>query len=302
MHPLIEQLLAGGPVLTDGAWGTQLQALGGWLGECPDSWNLSHPDRVLQVARAYVEAGSQIILTNTFGANRFRLAECGLENKVSEINRAGVTISRQAAGHRSFVFASIGPSGKLLEAGEVTAAGLRAAFEEQARSLAEACADALVIETMGDLEEAKIALAAARETGLPVVASMVFDSGKNNDRTMMGTTPEEAATVLTAAGAQVIGANCGKGILGFASLVRRLRSVTNRPVWVKPNAGLPHIANGKPEYSISPEEFAEFISTLIDCGASFVGGCCGTSPDFIRAIRRRIHTEVSCGTTPQLQS
>ena len=301
MHPLIERLIASGPVLTDGAWGTQLQARGLPLGEFPDAWNLSHAEHVEGVAHAYVEAGSQIILTNTFGANRFRLAECGLENKVREINTAGVTISRQAAGHRSFVFASIGPSGKLLEAAEVTAAGLRAAFEEQAHALAEACADALVIETMGDLEEAKIALAAARDTGLPVVACMVFDSGKKNDRTMMGTTPEEAATVLTAAGAQVIGANCGKGTSGFASLCRRLRSATDRPIWVKPNAGLPHIANGKPEYSVSPGEFARFISTLIDCGASFVGGCCGTNPDFIRAIHRRIHREASCAVTPQLQ-
>jgi methionine synthase I (cobalamin-dependent) len=213
-----------------------------------------------------------------------------------------VAISRQAAGRRAFVFASIGPSGKLLANGDITAKELRFGFEEQAHALAGACADALVVETMADLEEAKLAVAAARDTGLPVVACMVFDSGKNDNRTMMGTTPEEAVRALAAAGAEVVGANCGKGVVGFASLCRRLRAATDRPIWVKPNAGLPHIANGKPEYSISPEEFAEFISTLIDCGASFVGGCCGTNPDFIRAIHRRIHKEVSCMAAPQLPS
>jgi methionine synthase I (cobalamin-dependent) len=302
MHPLIQQLVSSGPVLTDGAWGTQLQARGLGVGECPDGWNLSHPEQVAQVARAYVEAGSQIILTNTFGANRFRLRECGWESKVDEINRAGVAISRQAAWRRAFVFASMGPSGKLLANGDITSSELRIGFAEQARSLAAACADALVIETVGDLEEARIAVAAARDTGLPVVACMVFDSGKNNDRTMMGTTPEEAAAVLTSAGAEVIGANCGKGVAGFASLCRRLRAATQLPIWVKPNAGLPYVVNGKPVYSISSEEFAELIATLIDGGASFVGGCCGTNPDFIRAIHRRIHTELPRGTTAQLQS
>jgi 5-methyltetrahydrofolate--homocysteine methyltransferase len=162
-------------------------------GEAPDLWNLTHPKEVAAVARAYVEAGSEIILTNTFGANRIRLTESGGADRLKEINLAGVALSRKAAGKRALVFASIGPSGKLLTNGDVTEEELRAAFTEQAEALVLGGADGLVLETMQDLEEAKLAVAAAKATGLPVVASMVFDSGKDKDRTMMGTTPEQAA-------------------------------------------------------------------------------------------------------------
>ena len=168
-------------------------------------------------------------------------------------------ISRKAAAGRARVFASIGPTGKLLMSGEVTEDELRAAFAEQARALAEAGADALVVETMSDLEEAKLAVSAARETGLPVVACMVFDSGKDKDRTMMGTTPEQAAQALTEAGADVIGANCGQGIAGFVAICRRLRAATDRPVWLKPNAGLPTMVDGRAQYTTTPEEFAGHI-------------------------------------------
>ncbi|HZR21627.1 MAG TPA: homocysteine S-methyltransferase family protein, partial [Verrucomicrobiae bacterium] len=186
MSGIIEELLANGPVVTDGAWGTQLQARGLGLGEFPDEWNLSHPDRVTEVARAYVEAGSRIILTNTFGANRLRLKERDLADRARQINQQGVALSRAAAAGRARVFASIGPSGKMLLNGDVTAEELAAAFAEQAVALSQAGADGLVVETMLDLEEAKLAVAAARQTGLPVVACMVFDSGKAKDRTMMG--------------------------------------------------------------------------------------------------------------------
>jgi 5-methyltetrahydrofolate--homocysteine methyltransferase len=293
MHALIQKLVAGGPVVTDGAWGTELQARGLPLGEFPDAWNLSHPERVAEVASAYVEAGSQIILTNTFGANPVRLAGSGSADKVGEINRAGVEISRRSASGRALVFASIGPSGKLLANEDVTAEELRAAFQEQARALASAGADALVIETMSDLEEAKLAVAAARTTGLPVVACLVFDSGANKDRTMMGTTPEQVAEALTAAGADVIGANCGQGIAGFATICQRLGAATARPIWIKANAGLPQLVNGRAVYSTTPEDFASHVPQLIKSGASFIGGCCGTNPEFIRAIHRRIHEEAS---------
>jgi methionine synthase I (cobalamin-dependent) len=288
MHPLIQQLLAQGPVITDGAWGTQLQARGLSLGEFPDAWNLTHPERVAEVARAYVEAGSQIILTNTFGANRIRLGDHAAAGKVSEINRRGVEISLSAAAGRARVFASIGPTGKLLMNGDVTRDGLRDAFAEQASALAKAGADALVVETMSDLEEAVLAIKAARQTGLPVVACMVFDSGKDKDRTMMGTTPEQAAKTLTEAGAEVIGANCGQGIAGFVAIVRRLRAATDRPLWLKPNAGLPSLVDGRAQYSAAPEEFAGYVPQLVELGAAFVGGCCGTRPDFVTAIRRQL--------------
>jgi len=288
MQALIQQLIATGPVVTDGAWGTELQARGLALGAFPEAWNLSHPDRVSEVARAYVEAGSQSILTNTFSANRLRLAEDGLADRVAEINRAGVSISRAAADGRVRVFASMGPTGKLLLDGSVTPDEMKGAFEEQVRALAEAGADALVIETMSDLAEAEIAVSAARSTGLPVVACMVFDSGKDKDRTMMGATPEQAATALSAAGADVIGANCGQGIAGFFPICRRLRAATDRPIWLKANAGLPTLVDGRATYSAKPEEFADYAAELVKLGASFIGGCCGTRPDFIRAISQRI--------------
>lgn len=275
-----------GVILTDGAWGTQLQARGLGPDELPDFWNLSHPDRVEEVARAYVEAGSEIILTNTFRANRLVVAERDPAADIAALNRAGVEISRRAAQGKARVFASMGPSGKLLLTGAVTEDQLRAAFAEQAEALAEAGADGIVIETMSDLAEAAIAVAAAKATGLTVVACMVFDSGKNKDRTMMGATPEQAAEALAAAGADVIGANCGSGIAGYVPICRRLRAATRLPVWIKPNAGLPELTGGQVVYRTAPEEFARHIPDLVEAGASYIGGCCGTTPEFIRAARR----------------
>lgn len=286
MKPLLEKLLAAGPVVTDGAWGTQLQAQGLGVGEFPDLWNLTNPAKVEAVARAYVEAGSQVILTNTFGANRVRLAETGRAADVPAINRAGVEISRRAARGAAYVFASLGPSGKMILTGEVTADELRAAFAEQAQALAQAGAEAIVVETMCDLEEARLAVAAAAETGLPVVACMVFDSGRDKDRTMMGNTPEQAAEALSAAGADVLGANCGQGIAGFPPLCRRFRAATDRPLWFKPNAGLPQWVEGCATYTTTPEEFVQSVPALVQGGANFIGGCCGSNPDFIRAIIR----------------
>jgi 5-methyltetrahydrofolate--homocysteine methyltransferase len=288
MHPLIPKLLAEGPVVTDGAWGTELQRHGLEIGECPDAWNLDHPGRVEYVARVYVDAGSRIILTNTFRANRIALAQLGLAEKAAEINRRGVEISRRAAGSRARVFASMGPTGKLLIAGEVSEDQLHDTFREQAKALAEGGADGLVLETLSDLAEAKVAVAAARETGLPVVACMTFDSGKRRDRTMMGTTPEEAAAELTAAGADVVGANCGQGIEGFAPLCQRLRGATDRPLWLKPNAGIPELVGNHPVYATTPEVFAESARALVTAGAAFIGGCCGTHSEFIRALVRAL--------------
>lgn len=290
MHTIIQTLIAGAPVITDGAWGTQLQALGLSSGDCPDSWNISHPDDVRQVARRYVEAGSQVILTNTFRSNRIALEGYGLAGQTAALNRAGVEHSRQAAGTATAVFASIGPSGKMLMTGEVTPDQLAAAFREQAEALASAEPDALLIETMTDLDEALLALAAARETGLPVIVSMVFDSGKEKDRTMMGKTVEEVARALTAAGADVVGANCGLGIERYVPIGRRLRSATPQPIWIKPNAGLPEMVEGRIRYRTTPEQFATEALGLRDAGVHFLGGCCGTTPDHIRALRDTVAT------------
>jgi methionine synthase I (cobalamin-dependent) len=290
IHPLLQELSKIlPPVLTDGAWGTQLQARGLAVGEMPDLWNLTQPEKVAEVARAYVEAGSQIILTNTFGANRVRLADAGAGEQAAAISEAGARLSREAAAGRALVFASIGPSGKMLMTGDVTEEELRAAFSEQAAALARGGADGLVVETMADLEEARIAIAAARATGLPVVACMVFDSGKDKDRTMMGTTPEQAAAGLIEAGANVIGANCGQGIAGFVPVCERLKAASaGHPVWIKANAGLPQMREGRACYTMTPQEFAGHLPALRDAGADFIGGCCGTSPDFVRALRHAL--------------
>lgn len=288
MHELIEQLLGAGPVVTDGAWGTQLQQRGLEIGACPDAWNLTHAEKVAEVARAYVEAGSDVVLTNTFGATRFVLARHDLADKTAEINRAGVTISREAAAGRAKVFASMGPSGVMLM--QAAPEELRVAFEEQARAMAEAGADAIVVETMSDPAEAVLAVAAVRSTGLPVVACMVFDSGADHDRTMMGTTPEQAAEQLTEAGADCIGSNCGQGIAGFVSICRRLRAATDRPIWIKANAGLPQVTDGKTTYAETPAQFARRVPELVEAGASFIGGCCGTTPAFIQAIRKELQS------------
>lgn len=273
-----------GPLITDGAWGTELQRRGLAPGENPDLWNVEHPDRVEQVARAYVEAGSQVILTNTFRANAISLGEQHGADAAA-VNRAGVAISRRAVeGTPVKVVASMGPSGKLLVAGEVTPEQITAAYAEQSRACAEAGADALLLETFSDLDEASLALAAARTTGLPVIVSFVFDTGKKKDRTMMGATPEQVAGRMQEEGAAAVGANCGLGPDGFPPLSVRLRDACELPIWIKSNAGLPEVAGGEARYNLPPEEFASYLPALLDAGACFIGGCCGTNPDFIRAL------------------
>ena len=287
MMPSLASLFPGEkPVVLDGAWGTQLQTLGLQPGESPDLWNLTRPEAVAGVAAAYVAAGSQVILTNTFGANRIALSRYGEESRVLEMNREGVRLSRAASGGRARVFASIGPSGKMVISGDVTKEALLQTFDEQARVLADAGADGIVIETMTELVEATAAVEAARKTGLPVVACMTFDTGPKKDRTMMGLTPEQAAAGLEAAGADVIGANCGQGIEGYIDICRRLRTATKLPLWLKPNAGIPQLVGGRPVYRVTPGEFARLVPQLLSNGARFVGGCCGTAPAFVGELRK----------------
>lgn len=291
MHRLIEEMIRARPVITDGAWGTQLQILGLATGECPDSWNLTHPDRVKDVARRYVEAGSDVILTNTFRSNRIALAGYGLAGSAAALSRTGVELSRAAAGSGVKVFASMGPTGTMLMTGEVGKEEISSAFEEQARAFAAGGADAVVVETMSDMEEARLALAAAQATGLPVVVSMVFDSGREKDRTMMGATVEQVARELTEAGADVVGANCGLGIEGYIPIGKRLRMATDRPIWIKPNAGLPELIDGAIRYMTGPDAFAAHARLLHEAGVHFIGGCCGTTPEFIRALKSALSRE-----------
>ncbi|MCC7341185.1 MAG: homocysteine S-methyltransferase family protein [Bryobacterales bacterium] len=281
----IREMVAHGPLLSDGAWGTQLQARGLGLGECPDAWNLSHPEDVCAVARSYIEAGSRVLLTNTFRASPIALAGYGLAGQMARMNTAGVAHSRDAASATgAYVFASVGPSGKLMMAGEVTESELLQSFRLQCEALASARPDALLLETMSDLEEARIALAAAKTTGLPVIVSFAFDTGRKRDRTMTGITPEQAAAAMEEAGADAVGANCGNGIEAFADVCARMRAVTTLPLWMKANAGMPCIVSGEAVYDTTPEDFAAHLPQLLAAGAAFAGGCCGTSPAFIRAL------------------
>src|SRR5271165_1654170 len=245
-------------VILDGAWGTELQARGLAAGECPDEWNLSHPGEVASVGAAYADAGSQIILTNTFRSNRIALAGYGLADRVVELNTTGVEHSKRGAAGRTKVYGSVGPSGKVLAAGETSESALREAFEEQVNAIAAAGADGIVIETMSEPAEAEIAIAAARKTGLTIVASMAFDAGRKKDRTMTGATPEQAAQRLSEAGADVIGANCGCGIELYIGIAARLHAATSKPIWIKANAGLPEMVDGETRYGMGPAEFAGY--------------------------------------------
>lgn len=279
-------------VVLDGAWGTQLLAQGATPNECLDAWNVTRPERVLALARAYVEAGSAIILTNTFGANRLALAQHGLEAQVRALNRAGAMLSRQAAQGRARVFGSIGPSRK--KWGEVSESELLAAFREQAEALAEGGVDGLVLETMGDLREALIALEAARSTGLPVVACMSFHGA--DDTAADGTTPEQAARAFAEAGAFAVGANCGRGVAHHVAIARRLRSATALPVWIKPNAGVPRWQAGRWTYPEGVAAFAAHLPALLEAGATFIGGCCGFGAELTHFLTYCVFG-ASCGWT-----
>ncbi len=280
--------LAGKVTIADGAWGTELDKLGCPAGYCRELWNLDKPETVRRVPESYVAAGARIILTNTFGGNRFTLDRHQSASKVRDINLAGARISKQAAGDKAVVFGSIGPSGLMVMTREVTEADLYDAFKQQAEALAEGGADGLVVETMTELAEVLAAVKAAKTTGLPVAACMTFDSGREKTSTVMGVAAEKAATELVAAGADIVGCNCGIGIENYIKVAGKMRSVTDRPIWVKANAGLPEIDGGNIVYRMSPDEFAEKAAELVAAGANVVGGCCGTTPAFIAALSRSL--------------
>lgn len=284
MHATISRLLEGGPVILDGAWGTQFQQRGLPIGASPDPWNLERPDAVLDVARSYVDAGSQVILTNTFGASSIALARHGMADQAAVVNTAGARLSVEAAGDRCLVFGSIGPCGKMVAMGEIGEDEAAAAFTEQAQALAAGGVHGIVVETMTELEESALAVAAAAATGLPVVVSLVYGAGPKGDRTIMGVTPEQALEVLGAAGASVVGTNCGVGPAAMMPIVTRLKAAGGLPVWAKPNAGLPVLVDGSAAYTMTADEFVAEVRQLVDAGADFVGGCCGTSPQFVAGL------------------
>ncbi|MEZ0397365.1 MAG: bifunctional homocysteine S-methyltransferase/methylenetetrahydrofolate reductase [Anaerolineales bacterium] len=281
------------PLLADGAMGTMLHARGIAFDRCFDELNLSSPAAVADIHRAYIEAGAQIILTNTFGANRYKLGKHGLEDRLAEINRAGVELARRAVA-ASFkdvlIGGDVGPLGvRLAPFGRVQPEEARAAFGEQIAALAEAGADFILIETMSDLYEVEAAVRAARQTcALPVVASVTFT---RDDRTLLGDSPEKVARRLVEFGADVIGVNCSGGPAQLLRLLRQMRAAApSARLWVKPNAGWPEQVGGRIMYPADPDYFGNYALAFCEAGASIVGGCCGTTPQHIAAMRAALDT------------
>jgi len=296
--PLLEAIRQR-PLLGDGAMGTQLMLAGLVQGNCGEAWNLTHPERVLAIQRAYADAGSDCILTNTFGGSRIMLRRHGSDDNVTAINRAAVEIARQAFGDRDgYVLGDIGPFGGLMEPyGDFTEAEVLAAFQEQAKALVDAGADAIIIETQTGLEELGLAVDAAREAGCAcVIGSLAYDVTLDGStfRTMMGVDPERAAEFLQERGADIVALNCGTGMdmIRAREAVERYRQATDLPIMVQPNAGQPKLIAMKVVYDETPEEMVGGVVPVLEAGARIVGACCGSTPEHIRAFRKAIDTYI----------
>lgn len=286
---LKDALDAGSVLVADGATGTMLQTAGLAMGQAPERWTLENPPAIRALAAGYAKAGSDVIYTNTFGGNRIRLRLSGLDEQIAEINVGAVRLAREAiaaSGRRVFLVASIGPTGEMLDPfGDLSADEAHDAFAGQARLLKEAGVDGFACETFTALEEALLCLFAVKEVadGLPVFASMAFET---SGRTMMGVAPEDAARELSAAGADVVGANCSVGPEIVETALRAMATAVPGPRLLgKPNAGLPRVEGGRTVYSVSPEDMGVFAKRAVGLGARVLGGCCGSTPDHIRAIR-----------------
>ncbi|MCX6344392.1 MAG: homocysteine S-methyltransferase family protein [Armatimonadetes bacterium] len=288
MKSLLERLAAGEILISDGAMGTFLQAKGLAPGESPEAWCVSHPDAVKSVTEAYIAAGSDIIETNSLGGTSYKQKEFGLEDKVIEFNIAAAKLAREAMGDKGCVAASVGPTGQIIEdeGGMASPEALYDAFKEQAMALEEGGADAVCIETMSSVAEAVQAIKAAKEnTKLTIIATFTFEPGARGFRTMMGVTPKAAALASVEAGADIVGANCGSGIDNMIEITRQIRAaVPNTPIMIQANAGAPVLENGKTVFKDTPQDMAAKVQELIAAGANIIGGCCGTTPEHIRAI------------------
>ena len=287
---ILERLARGEVLISDGATGTYLQEHGLEPGGCPEEFNVSHPEIVKGMARDYFEAGTDMVLTNSFGGSKFMLKKYGHGERVREFNRLAAQHARSQAPPGRYVVGSVGPTGEFLEPlGEVTEAEMLDAFADQITALKEGGADAVVIETKTALEEASLAIRAAKEnTDLIVMSTMVFDKGPRGFFTMMGVTPEQGVKGLKAAGADIVGTNCGNGIEVMVELARQMRDVSDGYLVVHSNAGIPAIQKGKVVYLETPEFMTGGFKELADMGINIIGGCCGTGPDHIRALSKAV--------------
>lgn len=293
MKKILAEVQTGKILVSDGAWGTFLQQKGLKPGECPEQWNVTRPVDVQNIARSYFDAGADMVETNSFGGSRFKLAKYGFEDKVFEFNKAAAENSRQAAGPDRYVLGSIGPTGKLLLMEEVTEDELYEAFKEQAMALEAGGVNAIMVETMTDLEEARIAVKAAKEnTSCEVFCTMTFEKIIGGGyRTMMGISPAEMAESLVEAGADLIGTNCGNGMEDMIGMVKEIRSVNSSiPILVHANAGMPRLENGVTTFPETPEDMASRVKDIISAGANIVGGCCGTTPAHIGKVREVVES------------
>lgn len=295
MGALLNRIQEGKILVSDGAWGTFLQSKGLKPGTSPEKWNIDHFEEVASIAANYAASGSDMVETNSFGANVFKLEHYGLGEQVYEINKAAAEASRHGAGSGKLVLGSVGPTGKFLMMGEVTEEQLYEAFAVQCRGLKDGGADAIIVETMTDLEEAVIAVRAAKSTGLDVVCTMTFDPLQDGSyRSMMGVAPAEMVEPLLAAGADVLGSNCGNGTAGMIKITAEIRAThPTVPILIHANAGLPMYQDGTTVFPESPADMSALTLPLIEAGANVLGGCCGTGPEHIKAIARMVKVKNS---------
>ena len=276
-------------LVADGAMGTMLFARGLKPGEPPESVNLKNPEILEEIAQAYLDAGADIIQTNTFGASPLKLSDYGMQDKTEEINRIAVEKVRKVVREKAYVSGSVGPSGKLLKPfGDTEPDDIYLSFKRQMKALINADVDLICIETMTDLNEASLAIKAAKSISpeIPIMATMTFDETPRGFYTIMGVSIEDAVVGLQKAGADIIGSNCGNGIENMIKIAREFKKLTILPTIIQSNAGIPEMKEGKLFYSETSEFFAEKSKELIDAGVSIIGGCCGTTPEYIRAIRK----------------
>jgi 5-methyltetrahydrofolate--homocysteine methyltransferase len=283
-----ERIAAGGVLLGDGAMGTLLLERGLQPGQAPESVTRDHPEVLADIAHQYLAAGADIVETNTFGASPLKLALTGLGAHVGTLNRDAVRITREAVGQRCLIAASVGPCGGLLEPyGEFSADDVYRSFHTQLEHLLAERIDAVFVETMTDLAEASLAVRAAKDLDpdVPVAAMMTFDPSPHGFHTVMGVSVAQAASGLAEAGADLVGSNCGSGVAQMVAIADEFRQHTKLPLVIQPNAGLPKARDGHVVYDETPELFAEGAEELARSSVSVIGGCCGTTPEHVRAIR-----------------